>query len=132
MGRTFEEKSMAVVGDRIAVASKGSQRLGVVTAVSGSMVAVTWDAGGESRIIPGPGVLQVLASSKGKKAAAKKTPAKKKAAVKKTSAKRPTAKKPAAKKKAAAPAKRAPVKKKAPAKKAPVKKATKKAAKKKR
>jgi hypothetical protein len=53
---------MAEVGDRIAVASKGVPRSGVVTAVSGAMITVRWDTGEETSLIPGPGVLSVVAS----------------------------------------------------------------------
>ena len=53
---------MAVVGDRIAVASKGEPRSGVVTAVSGALITVRWDTGGETSLIPGPGVLSVVTS----------------------------------------------------------------------
>jgi hypothetical protein len=53
---------MADVGDRIAVASKGEPRSGVVTAVSGSMITVRWDTGGETSLVPGPGVLSVVTS----------------------------------------------------------------------
>jgi hypothetical protein len=53
---------MAEVGDRIAVASKGVPRTGVVTAVSGAMITVGWDTGEETSLIPGPGVLSVVAS----------------------------------------------------------------------
>ena len=53
---------MADVGDRIAVASKGVPRPGVVTAVSGAMITVRWDTGEETSLIPGPGVLSVVAS----------------------------------------------------------------------
>ena len=53
---------MAQVGDRIAVSSKGQPRSGVVTAVSGAMITVRWDTGGETSLIPGPGVLSVLTS----------------------------------------------------------------------
>ncbi len=51
---------MANVGDRIAVASKGKPRSGVVTAVGGAMIRVRWDAGGETSLVPGPGVLSVV------------------------------------------------------------------------
>jgi hypothetical protein len=51
---------MANVGDRIAVTSKGKPRSGVVTAVGGAMITVRWDAGGETRLVPGPGVLSVV------------------------------------------------------------------------
>ena len=53
---------MADVGDRIAVASKGEPRSGVVIAVSGAMITVRWDTGGETSLIPGPGVLSVVTS----------------------------------------------------------------------
>src|ERR1019366_6357604 len=53
---------MADVGDRIAVASKGEPRSGVVTAVRGAMISVRWDTGGETSLIPGPGVLSVVTS----------------------------------------------------------------------
>jgi len=53
---------MAVVGDRITVASKGSPRQGVVTAVSGAMITVQWDTGGATSLIPGPGVVTVVTS----------------------------------------------------------------------
>ena len=53
---------MAVVGDRIAVASKGEPRSGVVTVVNGALITVRWDTGGETSLIPGPGVLSVVTS----------------------------------------------------------------------
>ena len=56
---------MADVGDRIAVASKGEPRSGVVTAVSGAMITVRWDTGGETSLIPGPGVLSVVTNRPG-------------------------------------------------------------------
>ena len=115
---------MADVGDRIAVASKGEPRSGVVTAVSGAMITVRWDTGGETSLIPGPGVLSVVTSRRrtpsagtrptasGAIAAARKTRAAgsgsgvagkaapdKKAAVGRTRvARKPVAKKPVAKK----------------------------------
>ena len=57
-----EEMAMADVGDRIAVTSKGEPRSGVVTAVSGAMITVRWSTGGETSLIPGPGVLSVVTS----------------------------------------------------------------------
>lgn len=51
---------MADVGDWIAVTSKGEPRSGVVTAVIGAMITVRWDTGGETSLIPGPGVLSVV------------------------------------------------------------------------
>lgn len=108
---------MAQVGDRIAVSSKGQPRSGVVTAVSGAMITVRWDTGGETSLIPGPGVLSVLTSRRrtlpartrpttsGAKAAAGKTPVVKKPTPKKVAprkkaaaGKTPVAKKPMAKK----------------------------------
>jgi len=53
---------MAEIGDRIAVASKGGSRSGVVTSVSGAMITVRWDTGEETSLIPGPGVLSVVTS----------------------------------------------------------------------
>jgi hypothetical protein len=55
---------MADVGNRITVASKGGPRAGVVTAVNGAMITVRWDSGGETSIIPGPGVLSVVSSQR--------------------------------------------------------------------
>jgi Domain of unknown function (DUF1918) len=60
---------MAEVGDQIAVTSKGAPRSGVVTAINGIKITVRWDAGGETSLIPGPGVLSVVK----KAAAGKKT-----------------------------------------------------------
>jgi hypothetical protein len=52
---------MVEVGNRVSIASKkGGSRIGVVTAVSGSLVTVRWDGGEETSLIPGPGVLTVL------------------------------------------------------------------------
>lgn len=69
---------MAKVGDQVSVTSKAGPRLGVVTAVSGSLVRVAWDVGGETSIIPGPGTLSVVGKPRGKSAgtggAAKKSP----------------------------------------------------------
>ena len=95
---------MPDVGDRVSVQAKAGPRLGRVQSVSGALVTVEWDTGGQTTLIPAPGVMTVTGG--GRRPAAKKAaPAKKKAAP--------------AKKKAAAPAKKkTPVKKKAaPAKK---------------
>lgn len=62
---------MANVGERIAVASKGGTRSGVVTGVSGAMISVRWDSGEETNLIPAPGVLTVV-QSPGATAPAKK------------------------------------------------------------
>ena len=64
---------MANIGDRIAVASKGGSRSGVVTGVSGAMITVRWDTGDETSLIPGPGVLSVVTSGPGATATARKT-----------------------------------------------------------
>jgi len=55
---------MADVGNRITVASKGGPRPGVVTAVNGAMITVRWDSGGETSILPGPGVLSLVTSQR--------------------------------------------------------------------
>ncbi|MBV8560544.1 MAG: hypothetical protein JO050_07210 [Acidimicrobiia bacterium] len=102
---------MAEVGDRVEVQSKAGVRMGRVTRVSGAMVSVEWDTGGQTTVIPAPGVMSVVSGGRPAKA-----PAAKKAPVKKA----PPAKKAPVKK---APVKKAPPAKKAPAKKAPVKKA---------
>ena len=105
---------MADVGDRVEMLSKGGARQGVVRRVSGTLVTVEWDNGGQTTVIPAPGVMSVIG---GRSRSAKRSPAKKKATP--------------AKKKAAPAKKRAAVKKALPAKKkkTPAKKA---AAKKKR
>ena len=130
---------MADVGDRIAVASKGEPRSGVVTAVSGAMITVRWDRGGETSLIPGPGIVSVVTSRRGTRSArispaisgatasarktsvpglrsgaAGKAATDKKPAVKKVAANKVAANKVAAGKKAAA---ETPVTKKAAAKK---------------
>jgi hypothetical protein len=131
---------MPSVGDRIEVHSNGAPRSGVVTAVSGDMITVRWDAGGETSLIPGPGVLSVVTGQQpapatpatatgsrsgvakkttlGKTAAVRSTPVTRKAAA----AKKPVARKTAAVKKPVAkkPVARKPVARKAAAVKKPV------------
>ena len=96
---------MPSVGDRIEVHSNGAPRSGVVTAVSGDMITVRWHAGGETSLIPGPGVLSVVTgqqpapatratATSSRSGVAKKTALGKTAAVGST----PVARKPAAKK----------------------------------
>src|SRR5205085_6844180 len=109
---------MADVGDRVEMLSKGGTRLGEVVRVSGTLVAVARDTGGQTTVIPAPGVMSVVggrrrptkkaATKKAapKKAAPKKTVAKKKAATKKAAAKKSAAKKGAGKKAAASKKKR--------------------------
>ena len=83
---------MVKVGDRIRLAStKGADRDGVVTAVTGSLIRVRWPSGEETTVVPAPGTLTVLAASD----AVVKTAGTKKAAGKKsaTSAKTTSAKK---------------------------------------
>lgn len=58
--RPSEEIEVADVGTRIEVTTTGTPRTGVVTAVSGAMLTVRWDAGGETSLIPGPGDLTVV------------------------------------------------------------------------
>jgi hypothetical protein len=90
-----EETVMADIGDRVtATTKKGGPRSGVVTAVSGILITVRWDAGGQTSLIAGPGVLSVVTSRRRTRSARSRLP---------TSGASPTAgKKIAARKKAAA------------------------------
>lgn len=122
---------MPDVGDRIAVASKGEPRSGVVTAISGAMVTVLWDTGGETSLIPGPGVLCVVTSrQRTPSARTRRTTSGATAAARKTSAagsRSGVARKAAPGKKAAAgrtPVAKKPVTKKVAAAKKPVTKGT--------
>jgi len=55
---------MVKVGDRIRLSStKGPDRDGVVTAVTGSLLRVRWPSGEESTVAPAPGTLTVLAAT---------------------------------------------------------------------
>jgi hypothetical protein len=64
---------MAEIGDRIETTSpKSGRRSGVVTGINGPMVTVRWDAGGESGLIPGAGVLSVVGHQAPRAAASKK------------------------------------------------------------
>ena len=95
---------MADVGDRIAVASKGEPRSGVVTAVSGAMITVRWETGGETSLVPGPGVLSVVTSRRRTQSTRTRPPTLGAAAARKNSAvgsRSAVAKKAAAGKKAA-------------------------------
>ena len=105
---------MADVGDRVEVLSKAGTRLGVVRSVTGALVTVEWDTGGQTTLIPAPGVMSIVGG--GRKGTAKKAPAKKKAAPAKKKA-APAKKKAAPAKKKAAPKKASAKKKAAPAKK---------------
>ena len=72
---------MVKVGDRIRLSStKGPDRDGVVTAVTGSLLRVRWPSEEETTVIPAPGTLRVLAASD----AVKETARTKKAARKKS------------------------------------------------
>jgi hypothetical protein len=72
---------MVKVGDRIRLSStKGPDRDGVVTAVTGSLLRVRWPSGEETTVAPAPGTLTVLAATETvkdtaptKKAAGKKS-----------------------------------------------------------
>jgi len=87
---------MPDVGDRVSVPAKAGPRLGRVPSVSGALVTVEWETGGQTPLIPAPGVMTVTGG--GRRPAAKKAaPAKKKAAPAKK--KKAPAKKTAAKKK---------------------------------
>ena len=91
---------MVEVGDRIRLSStKGPDREGLVTAVTGSLVRVRWPSGDETTVAPAPGTLSVLAAAKAAPKGAKKSAAKKTAgATKKTASKSAPPKKNAAKK----------------------------------
>jgi len=79
---------MVKVGDRIRLAStKGPDRDGVVTAVTGSLLRVRWPSEEETTVVPAPGTLTVLAASD----AVKETPHTKKAAGKKQAARKKSA-----------------------------------------
>ena len=53
---------MVKVGDRIRLSStKGPDRDGVVTAVTGSLLRVRWPSDEETTVVPAPGTLTVLA-----------------------------------------------------------------------
>jgi Domain of unknown function (DUF1918) len=55
---------MVQVGDRIRLSStKGPERDGVVTAVTGSLLRVRWPSGEETTVAPAPGTLTVLAAT---------------------------------------------------------------------
>ena len=56
---------MVEVGNRIRLSStKGPDREGVVTAVTGSLLRVRWPSEEETTVIPAPGTLTVLAAGK--------------------------------------------------------------------
>src|SRR5438270_8212163 len=104
---------MADVGDRVEVRSKGATRLGEVVRVSGTLVTVAWDTGGQTRVIPAPGVMSVVGGRRRptkkaatKKAATKRAAPKKKAPTKKAVPKKSAAKKATSKKAAASKKKR--------------------------
>jgi hypothetical protein len=110
---------MPDIKDRVEVASrKGGSRTGRVIAVSGQLLTIAWDTGGESSLIAGPGTLTVIKRRR-QPAASTAAAAPARAIAKKSTAVRSTASKKAPAKKA--PAKKAPAKKVA-AKKAPAKK----------
>jgi hypothetical protein len=55
---------MVNVGDRIRLSStKGPDRDGVVTAVTGSLLRVRWPSEEETTVVPAPGTLTVLAAT---------------------------------------------------------------------
>ena len=55
---------MVNVGDRIRLSStKGPDRDGTVTAVTGSLLRVRWPSNEETTVVPAPGTLTVLAAS---------------------------------------------------------------------
>ena len=63
---------MVNVGDRIRLSStKGPDRDGVVTAVTGSLLRVRWSSNDETTLAPAPGTLTVLAATETVKATAR-------------------------------------------------------------
>ena len=79
---------MVNVGDRIRLSStKGPDRDGVVTAVTGSLLRVRWPSEEETTLAPAPGTLTVLAPTETVK---KTVPTKKATRKKKASATRTT------------------------------------------
>ena len=73
---------MVKVGDRIRLSStKGPDRDGVVTAMTGALLRVRWPSEEETTVVPAPGTLTVLAESDAvKETTPTKTPARRKAA----------------------------------------------------
>jgi hypothetical protein len=70
---------MPEIGDRIEVASsKGGPRAGTIAAINERLITVRWDSGGQTSLIPGPGVLNVVAKGRGHRAASKQATATKK------------------------------------------------------
>ena len=65
---------MVKIGDRVRLSStKGPNREGVVTAVTGSLLRLRWPSGEETTVVPAPGTLTVLtAGSAGRQRAAKR------------------------------------------------------------
>src|SRR5207237_488433 len=56
-------RAMADVGDRVEVLSKSGTRQGKVTRVSGAWVTGEWDTGGQTTVIPAPGVMTVMGAT---------------------------------------------------------------------
>ena len=88
---------MVEVGDRIRLSStKGPDRDGVVTAVTGSLLRVRWPSQEETTVAPAPGTLIVLASTETVKETArtKKAAGKRSATATKTTSGKKAAKRP--------------------------------------
>jgi hypothetical protein len=67
---------MPEIGDRIEVTSfKAGPRAGTVAAIDGRLITVRWDSGEQTSLIPGPGVLNVVARGRGRKPASKQATA---------------------------------------------------------
>jgi len=57
---------MVNTGDRVRLSStKGPNREGVVTAVTGSLLRLRWPSGEETTVVPAPGTLTVLTTGEG-------------------------------------------------------------------
>ncbi len=79
---------MVNVGDRIRLSStKGPDRDGVVTAVTGSLLRVRWPSEEETTLAPAPGTLTVLAATE---TVSETAPTKKAAGKKKATEPKPT------------------------------------------
>jgi hypothetical protein len=84
---------MPEIGDRIeVVSSKGGPRAGTVAAINDRLITVLWDTGEQTSLIPGPGVLNVVAKGRGGKAASKQATATKKTQPSKSASLSPSSK----------------------------------------
>jgi hypothetical protein len=94
LSSVFKElMGMPDIGDRVEVTSwKAAPRVGTVIAISDRPITVRWDSGEQTSLIPGPGVLNVVAKGRGRKLASKKATAIKKTQPSKTPTLSPSSK----------------------------------------